>query len=648
MSKQNMKSSHKKSLIDTGKSKYKKQIILAAILIITAFSYSNSLNNDFVKYDDDYYVTDNKYIRDFSFHGLKEIAVSYSRDELPVTLFSFSIDYKLWKLNPRPYHVENLIFHLINILLVYGLISLIFNNFSISLIVTLLFAFHPFRVESVSWIAERKDMLYSFFLLSSLICYIKYIKNNDKFLMYVLALILSVLSVFSKFSGVVITFILIILDYYFKRRYSLKTILEKIPFLIVPLISLVIHFTYKPEFMNQMQESVFNYSYFDRIFLACYSLIFYIVRLFLPFGLSVIHSYPFRENGGLPAIYYISPAFLILISYLTFLLIRKVKLYSREFVFSLLFFLITISIYLHMVPYGGNVVVAERYTYISYIGLFIFVAYIYTWLVKNPSANIQKFRNTIITAGYIFLIILIIVTYSRNQVWKNTYTLFSDVIENDAKVPLAYNNRGGAQVLSNNFKEAISDFDKALEINPRYADALCNRSVAKLLAKDEKGAVEDLDKAIAINKNLEKAYCNRGNVKTVLKDYTGAMEDLEKAIKLNPESYEAWYNKGVLNYQQNRISEALEDYNKSLIINPAYVKAYINRGNIKGEQKDFQSAVNDYNKALEINKQNSSAYLNRGIARYYLNDQQGACDDWESAYKNGNNEAGNFIRQYCK
>jgi protein O-mannosyl-transferase len=649
MAKQFLKSSAKKPLISKGNNKYFKQFVLFAILAITAIVYSNSFNNGFVKYDDDYYVTDNKYIRDFSFHGIKEIACSYVKDELPVTLFSFAIDYKLWKLNPKPYHIENLLLHLINITLVFFLIMLVFNNFNIALIVTLLFAFHPFRVESVAWIAERKDLLYSLFLLTSLICYIRYLNSdNYKFLMYILALILSVLSVFSKFSGVTIAFIFILLDYYFKRKFSFLTIVEKIPFLIIPFISLIIHFTYKPVFLNQMQESIFNYTIVDRTFLACYSLLFYIFGLFAPFGLSVIHSYPFKDDGALPLIYYLSPVILILIIYLTVLLVKRISQFKRELIFSILFFIITISIYLHIVPYGGNVVVAERYTYISYLGLFVFIAHVYLWIVIYSSKSVQRFKSTILTFGYLSLIYFLISTYSRNNVWKNTYTLFTDVIENDSKVPLAYNNRGGALVLANNFKDAITDFNKAIEINPKYSDAYCNRSVAKLLSKDGKGAIEDLDMALYLNKNSDKAYCNRGHAKTVMKDYAGAAKDLDFAIKLNPESYEAWYNKGVLNYEQKKINEALQDYNKSLIINPSYSKSYINRGNIKGEFKDFNGAIKDYNKALEFNSENSSAYLNRGIARYYINDHSGACADWKSALQKGEEEGGNLLREFCR
>lgn len=620
--------------------KYLNNFLLLAILLITAIIYSSSFNNEFVRYDDDYYVLDNQYTRDFSANGLKEISASYLKDELPVTLLSFAIDYKLFKLNPKPYHIENLLFHLLNILLVFLLVRLIFKNDKLALIVALLFAVHPFRVESVAWVAERKDMLYSLFMLSSLIIYIKYIKESSKYQYYVLALVLSVLSVLSKFSGVTITAVLLLLDYYFERKFTIKTILEKVPFIIVPIISFIIHQTYIPPALSQMQESPFVFSFVDRLFLGSYSLLYYIYSLFIPLKLSVLHSYP-KASEGLPIIYYISPLILVLIGYLIFILIRKLASLKREIVFGILFFLISISLYLHVIPFGGNVVVAERYTYMAYLGLFIIIGQLFLYSVRQN-------KSLITPIGYIYVLILIIISFSRISVWENSYTLFDDVIENDPNIALAYNNRGGASMMNKNFKEAVADYTRAIELNPKYLDAFCNRGIAKHEISDNNGAIEDLNKAIELNKNNDKAYSNRGQIKTDMKDYAGALEDLNKAIVLNQKSYDAWYNKGVLNYEQKNVKEAVDNFSKAIAINPLFAKAYVNRGNIKGEEKDFNAAISDYNMAIEISDNNATAYLNRGIAKYYTGDKNNACKDWKMALEKGDKNANGLIQQYCK
>jgi len=536
MNKQKLKTNNKKLIVNSknngilNKNKYINYILLSVILIVTIFVYSNSFNNDFVKYDDDYYITENKYIRDFSFNGIKEIIFSYVKDELPVTLISFAVDYKLWKLKPRPYHIENLILHLINIVLVYILISYIFKNFNLALIVSLLFAIHPYRVESVAWIAERKDMLYSFFFLSSLICYVKYLQDKNKIILYFFAVVLSILSVLSKFSGVTLTFILILVDYYYKRKITFKTIIEKIPFIIIPVISTYIHFTYSPLNINQLQVHNIDFSFFERIFLGCYSLTFYILGIFFPFNLSVLHSYPLKFNDYLPVIYYISPIFIILIIIFSFLIIKKLYFLKKEIIFGILFFLITISIVLHVVAFGGSVVVAERYTYIPYLGLFIIIGNIFLWIVHSTNNMIRKLKPIILTISYIYLFAFMIFTYSRNFIWENTYTLFNDVIEKDTNIPIAYNNRGGAEIISKDYNKAIADFNCAIKLNPYYFEAYSNLAIAKFEQNDYKRAVEYLNKAIQLNNLYDKAYSNRGHIKTILNDYKGALADLNKSV----------------------------------------------------------------------------------------------------------------------
>jgi len=654
MNKQKLHTNTKKLIVNSknngilNKNKYINYILLSVILIVTIFAYSNSFDNNFVKYDDDYYVTENKYIRDFSFNGIKEIIFSYVKDELPVTLISFAADYKIWKLNPKPYHIENLILHLINIVLVYILISYIFKNFNLALIVSLLFAIHPYRVESVAWIAERKDLLYSLFFLSSLICYAKYLQEKSKIFLYLFAVILSILSVLSKFSGVTLTFILILFDYYYKRKITFKTIIEKIPFIIIPVISTYIHFIYSPLSANQMQIHTIDYSFFERIFLGCYSLSFYILGIFFPFNLSVLHSYPLKFNDYLPVVYYISPIFIILIIIFSFLIIKKLSLLKREIIFGILFFLITISIVLHIVGFGGSVIVAERYTYIPYLGLFIIIGNILLWIIHSTDIKIRKLKPIILTISYIYLIVYMIFTYSRNFIWENTYTLFNNVIEKDTNIPLAYNNRGGAEIISKDYNKAITDFNCAIKLNPYYSEAYSNLAIAKFEQNDYNSAVEHLNKAIQLNKLYDKAYSNRGHIKTILNDYKGAMYDLNKAISINPYSYEAWYNKSILNYQQKNIKAAVDNLNKAIKINPYYAKAYVNRGNIKGELKDFNNAIIDYNKAIEVSPELISAYVNRGIAKYFAGNISEACFDWNIAANKGDRQAMGLLQQYCK
>lgn len=209
---------------------YRQYYLLAGILLLTVLLYSNSLDSEFINYDDNVYITGNNYIKNFSAEGFTDIIKAYSKDELPLTLISFTIDYKFFGLNPVPYHIENLIFHLINILLVFLLIKKLSKRPVVALIASLLFAIHPLRTESVVWSAERKDMLVTLFFLSSVIFYINYITSGYKLKWLIFSLILSMLAILSKFTALTIPFVLFLADYYYSRKFTLKVILEKIPF----------------------------------------------------------------------------------------------------------------------------------------------------------------------------------------------------------------------------------------------------------------------------------------------------------------------------------------------------------------------------------------------------------------------------------
>ena len=177
-----------------------------------------------------------------------------------------------------------------------------------------------------------------------------------------------------------------------------------------------------------------------------------------------------------------------------------------------------------------------------------------------------------------------------------------------------YYNRGIDKFDAGDYYGAISDFNKAIEINPRYADAYVNRGVTKRRSGDNYGAISDYNKAIEINPNDEIPYNNRGNARAKLEDYSGAISDFNKAIE----------------------------------INPRYADAYYNRGKIKQDNLgDNYGAISDYNQSIEIDPNYSSNYRNRGIAKELIGDMKGACSDWEKASSLGDKDAAKWLREDC-
>jgi hypothetical protein len=214
---------------------------LIGILLLTFFIYSKSIQNDFVTWDDPEYVTDNNLIKDFSLHGIKNLFTNfYEGNYHPLTALSNSIEFHFWKANPKPYHIINILLHLLNVVLVFLVVAKLAGKKEAGVIVSLFFAVHPLHVESVAWIAERKDVLYTFFYLAAWLAYIRYLKiPNQKgwesgYLIF--SLLLFGCSLLSKSMAVTLPVILILTDYYLDKKINLKSLLAKIPFFLLSLI----------------------------------------------------------------------------------------------------------------------------------------------------------------------------------------------------------------------------------------------------------------------------------------------------------------------------------------------------------------------------------------------------------------------------
>jgi len=341
---------------------------LIAILFITYLSFSPSIKAGFINWDDNEYVTENPDIRSLSFDNIKKISSSfYVGCYLPITMLSYSIEYHYYKLDPHIYHSVNLILHLINCLLVYWLFILLCRNKFIAFAVALLFGIHPLHVESVAWISERKDLLYSLFFILSLIFYIYYReseKRDRKILKYYFLSIISfLLSLFSKPMAVSLPIILLLIDYLFHTPIKAKIFTEKISFFLLSLIFGIVAILGQQTAGATSSKSTFALA--DNILIACHGIILYLYKLIIPINLSAIYPYPKSVMSSC----ILSP-FILLIIFGGVIYSLK---YTRKILFGFLFFLITILPVLKLVPIG-YAMIADRYTYIPYLGIFYIIS----------------------------------------------------------------------------------------------------------------------------------------------------------------------------------------------------------------------------------------------------------------------------------
>lgn len=632
--------------IQTEQKVYKTKILLSLllpILILTAIVFSNSLHNDFTNWDDNQYVADNQYVKDFSVSGVKTIMFS----RMPAsggakgtrfTLLVFALEYNLWGLNPVPYHVINLLLHLANVALVFLLSLLLFRRIEIASIAALFFGIHPMHVESVAWISQLKDVLYTFFFLLSLIAYHYYIKRNRKIKYLLFSFLAFFFSYHAKLSAVVLPFLLFLMDYYYKRSFTKKLLYEKAPYFILlfyvftkPLFRQLLHHSTVSLKIIEVPQMVVHYAYFERFFLACYSILFYTIKFFTPFNLYSLHPYPVKTNGMLPLEYYISPFVLAAVIGLVIWGLSKMKKYKRELIFSLLFYFISISMFSHLIPIKGVVVVADRYTYIPYVGLFFVFGFFYCLAVDKKIQFAQQIKIALLSVFFISTISFSFASYNRNKVWKNSITLFSDVIEKKPEIDLAYINRGNAKRTSGDFKAALDDYNKAMQLRKAGPYSYNNRGTIKANLQDYQGAMDDFNKAIELFPNYLEAYCNRGKLKKTLNDYKGMMDDYNQVISLNPKYSLAYLDRGVAKYFLKDYDGAMQDFNEVIKLNPTAWEAYNHRGNTKNSLHDYQGAINDFNKVIALNPNSPEAYNGRGFSENNLQDYYNALSDLEKA-----------------
>ncbi|MDR3668666.1 MAG: tetratricopeptide repeat protein [Ignavibacteriaceae bacterium] len=206
---------------------------------------------------------------------------------------------------------------------------------------------------------------------------------------------------------------------------------------------------------------------------------------------------------------------------------------------------------------------------------------------------------------------------------------------------------GESKYDTQDYQGAIEEYNKALEIEPKYVRAYVSLGLTKDKLSDYRGAIQEYNNAIELNPKLAEVYAGRGAVKTQLNDYSGAIQDYSKAVEIKPSYVEAYYSRGVIKNLLKDYQGAIQDYNKAIEMNAKYAEAYLGRSIAKNNISNYQEAIIDNNKAIEINPNYAIAYYNRGVDKYKHGDKSGACLDWNKAGELGLSEAYNLIKENC-
>jgi protein O-mannosyl-transferase len=479
--------------------KHSDMIVCLILRVSTLTLYNQTQGYDFINYDDGLYVYENQQLQNgFSLDAVVWAFTSNQGGNWhPLTWFSYMIDYHLYGLNPGRYHLTNFVFHIINTLLLFILLKKMTNALWRSAFVAALFALHPLHVESVAWISERKDLLSTFFWMLTVLCYISYVKYPN-ILRLVTVVIFYCFALMSKPMVITLPFVLLLLDFWPLERFQfhrttqtnhslikstvLALILEKIPLLVVMIIfcEVSIHAQKHVRAVIPLDWLPLHVRFGN----ALISYATYIVKMFFPVNLALFYPYSEIFTWGK-----VVCAFLLITS-ITFFVVIKMKRMPYLFV-GWLWYIGTLVPVIGIVQVGVQSM-ADRYTYIPLVGLFI----ILSWGIPELLSNLKVHKIFFPFLATIIFSILMILTWYQIKYWKNSITIFSHSLKVTTNNFLAHNNLGIALIYQGHVREGIDHFQQALKILPSYGEANYNMGLALSSRGDFQEAIPYFQEAV--------------------------------------------------------------------------------------------------------------------------------------------------------
>jgi tetratricopeptide (TPR) repeat protein len=544
----------------------------------------------------------------------------------PLTWLSLMLDCQLFGPGPGRIHLVNLLLHIVNTLLLFTVLKKMTGSLWPSAFVAAAFALHPMHVESVAWIAERKDVLSALFWMLTLLSYISYVKRPAA-LRYLVTITIFAIGLMTKPMLVTLPVIMLLLDYWplgrisrFSRQIIYRLVLEKIPFFALTAISSVI--TFLVQRSGGAMVGINGLPLKDRTANAFLSYARYIGKMFWPQNLAVF--YPFDVNSFAFRQVAICVLLLLVISIFVIRFGRNQKYLPLGW----FWFVAALAPVIGFVQVGAQAY-ADRYTYIPYIGLFIMIAWgLQAFLSKLPQRKIILGVSMVLA-----LTTLGICAHRQVSYWKNSITIFSHAIEITQNNYLAYNNRGLAYDDLGRGTEAMEDFSQAIRIKPDDAEAYTNLGAVYTRIGRCTEAIDVHKQAIKLNPDLAVAHYNLGNAYYALGRYLEAMEAFRQAIKIRPDDVKANYNLGNTYYALGRYPEAINVFEQAIKIKPDYVEAYYNLGVTYYALGRYTEAMEAYKQAIKIRPDLAMAYNNLGNTYYALGRYTEAIDAFKQSIK---------------
>ena len=558
-------------------------------VLVTYFLLYPVKKNGFVDFDDGLYVTQNTYLLNQNscltdyFSPKAVVAGNYH----PLTMLSLAMDHYMGGTDPSCFHSTNLLLHTLNTFGVFLLVFFVLHRQALTAcFVSLVFGIHPMHIESVAWISERKDVLYVFFFLASILLFYKYKKTKNK-VFYAVSIILFVCSILSKGMAVTLPLILLLMDWYKGEKLTGKVLWEKAPYFILSLLAGILTFYIQHTSKTLADDHLSNL--IQLLSNSCYAILLYLLKFILPIKLSVYHVYPELYNHSFiyPTDLYWAPVFFLLFVWGIYF-VRK----NKVLLFGLAFFYVSVFLVSQIIPFGSTII-SERYTYLAYIGL-AFPPGVWISNAHHKLHPLYKFRILFYILTTIWLIGFSFQSYKRIAVWKNSDSLWADAIQKLEK-PAVYPYHAHASYLT--YRSGI-DIDKPNQV---------------ITAEDYRKAITEMK--IVISMDPKEQY-----LAELAYDYgfsgqhDSCSATFDRLIRLNPKNKLYYTNKALSQHYLKNLSGEFETYSHALMYFSDDPQLLSERAQLGIELNQSDSVIKDAQKLIRQNTHSSAGYLYLGLA----------------------------------
>lgn len=656
------------------------RLLCLVLALGTFFLYFGVLRDGFISLDDGTYVTANGQVqRGLSAKGMVWAfkTVGFGGNWHPLTWISHMLDCSLYGVKSAAgHHLTNVLFHVANTLLLFILLEQMTGALWRSAFVAALFAWHPVHVESVAWIAERKDVLAGFFWLLTMLVYVRYVneakaRGDRTRLYYILVLVCFALGLMSKPMVVTLPFVLLLMDFWPLNRIAvsasntaqseaansnqpgtcnLKSVItEKLPLLALSAVSCVL--TVIAQNKAGAVSSLATVPFGDRLANSVVSYVRYLGKMFWPVNLAIY--YPLQHH----AVWVLASCclLLVLVTVLAVVMMRR----QPWLLVGWLWFLGTLVPVIGLVQVGQQSI-ADRYTYLPSIGIFIAVV----WSGAALASLRPQLSRAAIFGGSFALAILALLTEMQLSYWKNSVALFTHAMQVTSTNSMALLGLGIGLERQGQKDEAMEKFNLAMQLDPTSASTL--QAIALNYSSRGKydEAIGCYKKALTFM-DAPGIHYNLGNALAAKRQFAEAEAQYKEALRGDPDSPDAHNNLGAMLLREGRPDEALQHFEAALEIEPNYPEAHdelasiwlkkgrldlarmhydeavrlkpdfahaqLKLGIVMAEQGDVGFAIPHFEKAISLEPTNADAYFDLGAAYAALENWPSAVDAFSSA-----------------